>query len=1162
MDPPTTTATATADVEMKAREEGEATPSTSPQPASAPPPEAPIATEEKKTAEEAPADVEMAEASPSTTVPAAAVAAGSVETIDLGFVPSSKGVAVGSAPAFNTCRLDLSSWKQTCDQVLGDIPGVSETTTSDNVKHVVETVLTTLAPNPSETKDALPLKLCYRYFEDASCLKVLITLVLLPLVTELQMATIGDLLIPGNLDRSACVMIMNQFSEKLTANALQKKKKVFISPEVAEQEALELKKVVTRLGGLIVPSAAFPGVTHIVVNRAPPGSQAAGSVTLETAKAQGRIRVVSPGPIGVPDETKVVVHWVGYPNSFDEVVPSGSQGMALMDKETEEERKQREAAAKRRERAWHVSTDWVSESERHREWMCEADFEVLCTEDYGAHAVEVITPEEIQKLEERTRIMREMEQKQKAEKRERERRERERKEREKILMQESKKIEQQQEREMLQAAKRAKKQQDRDFMQLHGAKRAKQDQPGFKPQAAEDAGAALTLSPFLPPQTEGAAPSSQAGTATGVNGSNGVGGAGASSSPPVVYTPVAPPVTEKMELFRVPAHSAWFKWNEVHDIERGTLPEFFNNKSTLKTPRAYKEYRDFIIDKFRRQPRGEKITFTQCRKFLSGDVNAIYRVYAFLEHWGLINFDPNKLSRGEVMSDAKAKAKDGAPGAQASGDKAKEERAALGFALPAQLKIVTTKRGYNVDSLVNLGPHQQDGNPNPGVSALTLVTKRRQGVSPAQPATDRVKFVCNISGKECEGVRYHCTKIPDYDLSEESFAELRKGDKPFPPGITETDFVRMDASKAEMDPERWTKEETLLLLEGLETFGENWAEVAEHVGTKSQLQCITFFLSLPIEDPYLDDLQGHPPAPVPSPSSHKEEEAGEDARLGPSDEVNPFVDTGNPVMAQVAFLATMIGPKVAAAAARKALDVLFETEPALGNKDKQPATATDKAAAEPAAAAGASGSGAGAMEVDGAGEPGEKQYKGASEMDEAPSAAKAKAAMAAGLAAAAVKAKLLADKEEQEIQKLVVAVIEKQMTKLESKMSRFEELDGLLERERDEIYKARQMLLMEKIEERKEQIEKMEKLKKEEEAKKAAAEKEKAREAAEAAAAAATATAAGSTGAAEKDAKEEEEKKDTAAEEKKAEEAPPAQPEEKGTEEAEKEVEKAPAPAS
>lgn len=31
----------------------------------------------------------------------------------------------------------------------------------------------------------------------------------------------------------------------------------------------------------------------------------------------------------------------------------------------------------------------------------------------------------------------------------------------------------------------------------------------------------------------------------------------------------------------------------------------------------------------------------------------------------------------------------------------------------------------------------------------------------------------------------------------------------------------------------WSQQETLLLLEGLEMFGDDWTEVADHVGTKS-----------------------------------------------------------------------------------------------------------------------------------------------------------------------------------------------------------------------------------------------------------------------------------------------------------------------------------------
>ena len=51
----------------------------------------------------------------------------------------------------------------------------------------------------------------------------------------------------------------------------------------------------------------------------------------------------------------------------------------------------------------------------------------------------------------------------------------------------------------------------------------------------------------------------------------------------------------------------------------------------------------------------------------------------------------------------------------------------------------------------------------------------------------------------------------------------------------------------------WTDQETLLLLEGLEMFKDDWNKVAEHVGSRTQDECILHFLRLPIEDPYLEE---------------------------------------------------------------------------------------------------------------------------------------------------------------------------------------------------------------------------------------------------------------------------------------------------------------------
>lgn len=96
----------------------------------------------------------------------------------------------------------------------------------------------------------------------------------------------------------------------------------------------------------------------------------------------------------------------------------------------------------------------------------------------------------------------------------------------------------------------------------------------------------------------------------------------------------------------LPSYSTWFDMNQIHNLEKKSLPEFFNNRNRSKTPAVYKDYRDFMINTYRLNP-VEFLTVTACRRNLSGDVCAIMRVHAFLEQWGLINYqvrNPNLLS--------------------------------------------------------------------------------------------------------------------------------------------------------------------------------------------------------------------------------------------------------------------------------------------------------------------------------------------------------------------------------------------------------------------------------------------------------------------------------------------------------------------------------------
>lgn len=89
---------------------------------------------------------------------------------------------------------------------------------------------------------------------------------------------------------------------------------------------------------------------------------------------------------------------------------------------------------------------------------------------------------------------------------------------------------------------------------------------------------------------------------------------------------------------------------------------------------------------------------------------------------------------------------------------------------------------------------------------------------------------------------------------------------------------------------------------GLEMYKDDWNKVCEHVGSRTQDECILHFLRLPIEDPYLEDP-----------------EAG--GALGPlAYQPIPFSKAGNPIMSTVAFLASIVDPRVAAAAAKSAMN--------------------------------------------------------------------------------------------------------------------------------------------------------------------------------------------------------------------------------------------------
>jgi len=273
------------------------------------------------------------------------------------------------------------------------------------------------------------------------------------------------------------------------------------------------------------------------------------------------------------------------------------------------------------------------------------------------------------------------------------------------------------------------------------------------------------------------------------------------------------------------------------------------------------------------------------------------------------------------------------------------------------------------------------------------------------PAIDQVpngevrksRYHCHTCGVDTTKTRFHCLKHKSLDVCPHCFHEAR-----FPSTLSSADFIKMEeAAHKTSAQDDWSDQEVLLLLEGIEHFDSEWNKVADHVATRTREECVLKFLQLPIEDKYL-------------------EFDGTTVDTKDSKQL-PFAHSENPVMSVVAFLASVVTPGVASAAANAALAALSTQDAwtSKGNAEEEPQNSNIEIAAGTA------------------------------------------------LAAAAAKAKMLASLEEREIQQATVQAIEAQMAKIEAKVKVFEEMETVLETERRNLEKERQNIFVDRLQLRK-----------------------------------------------------------------------------------------------
>ncbi|XP_077227778.1 SWITCH/sucrose nonfermenting 3A [Tasmannia lanceolata] len=539
------------------------------------------------------------------------------------------------------------------------------------------------------------------------------------------------------------------------------------------------------------------------------------------------------------------------------------------------------------------------------------------------------------------------------------------------------------------------------------------------------------------------------------------------------------PITPDHDLYTIPHYSSWFSWDEIHDTEKTSLTEFFDGTSFSKTPKIYKEYRDFIINKYREDPL-RRLSFTEIRKSLIGDVFSIHKVFLLLEDWGLINFrvlssssnEDNHRGRVDVVSE------DGPPnGIRVTAD-------------PNSLKPLSGSSSLLVGNEID-GTDDRGGFRLPPLTSYSDVfgeISRKRGL------------VCGNCGEECGSGHYESAKQENFIICIKCYrSENFKGSH------SADDFKFDDLLDGSVNhgSDTWAEAETMLLLEAVLKHGDDWDLIAQQVGTKTKVDCISRLIQLPFGEHMLGSANSNgdnknssmqtsnikpmeatsdvKPMEAPSVDPHEPtkiddqhyEYTCETEEIEKGDMLCPplkrrciisFADAGSSLMKQVALLSTVAGPHIAAAAAEAAVAALCNENPCarkIFDAEEDNITCDfgyrtlDKESERVAKVEDS--------ETEEVHKQSETLETTTPEKKSGLSTLQIRAAIATAVGAAAAHAKLLADQEDREIELLMATMIDTQMRKIQYKIKHFEELELIMEKEYSEIQKVKESILGDRI---------------------------------------------------------------------------------------------------
>ncbi|KAI9381380.1 hypothetical protein POPTR_015G100400v4 [Populus trichocarpa] len=527
------------------------------------------------------------------------------------------------------------------------------------------------------------------------------------------------------------------------------------------------------------------------------------------------------------------------------------------------------------------------------------------------------------------------------------------------------------------------------------------------------------------------------------------------------------PNEPELDLYTIPSYSSWFSWHDIHETERVALREFFDGSSITRTPKIYKEYRDFIINKYREDP-SRRLTFTEIRKSLVGDVSLLNKVFLFLNNWGLINFSCEKNEEiGSGSGNVDVRVEDGAP----NGVRIVE--------MPDKLKPIS------VGSVQSSAEGSGGGGSGTGLKLPPLASYSDVF---GELVGKKKEVVCGNCGGSCDSGQYEYSK-GDYLICQKCFNDGTYGENKSKDDFKLKDSAENNGSNAAV----WTEEETLRLLESVSRHGNDWDLVAQNVKTKTKLDCISKLIELPFGDLILSSTYGkgnssgqigstNNSKQVPAaPSEHQDDTKHEDQlheQMNANEEkgdvmddgpllkrrrITSVSDAGGSLMKQVALISTMVGPDITAAAAEAAVAALCD-------ETACPREIFDGEEDFPSNGFSSPSFHSKSKRVDEVDASEVKQTPTQSVNEEAsawqndiPLSLRLRAAVATTLGAAAAHAKLLADQEDREVENLMATIVETQLKKLHHKIKHFDDLELIMEKEYAELDELTESLTEERI---------------------------------------------------------------------------------------------------